>query len=102
MCKKRAHREAGEKPAETTEDERLNESNDVEESPALHGNTVAGEEYGDGAVESHGESEDKEPAPVPQPDTVVDVGTVVVKLSHTTVADSGIIIVIIVEIIRDI
>ena len=93
MCKKRAHREAGEKPAETTEDERLNESNDVEESPALHGNTVAGEEYGDGAVESHGESEDQEAASVPQTDTVVDVGTVVVKLSHAPVTDSGMIVI---------
>ena len=100
---KKAHREPGEKPAETTEDESLNESDDIEKSPALHSNAVAGEEYRDGAVESHGESEDKEPAPVPQPDTVVDVGTVVVKLSHTTVADSGIIIVILIlTIIRNI
>ena len=60
----KAHREAWEKPAETTEDERLNESNDIEESPALHSNAVAGEEDGDGAVESNGESEDQEPTSV--------------------------------------
>ena len=83
--------EAGEKPAKATEDERLNESNDVEQSPALHSNAVAGEEYGDGAIESHGESEDQEPASVPQSNTVVDVGTVVVKLSYTPVTDSEII-----------
>ena len=90
MSIKLTYSEAGEKPAETTEDERLNESNDIEESPALHSNTVAGEEYRDGAVESHGESEDQEPSSVPQSDTVVDVGTVVIKLSHTPVADSAV------------
>ena len=87
---KKAHREPGEKPAETTEDESLNKSDDIEKSPALHSNTVAGEEYRDGAVESHGESEDQEPSSVPQPDTVVDVGTVVIKLSHTPVTDSAV------------
>ena len=87
---KKAHRETGEKPAETTEDERLNESNDIEESPALHSNTVAGEEYCDGAVESHGESEDQEPTSVPESHTIVDIRTVVVKLSHTSVTDSAV------------
>jgi len=81
---------AREKPAQATEDERLNESNDVEQSPALHSNAVAGEEYRDGAVESHGESEDQEPTSVPETDAVVDVGTVMVKLGYTPITDSAV------------
>lgn len=57
------HRESGEQPAEATEYEGLDESDDVQEPPALHGDAVAGEEDGDGAVDRHGESEHQEPAP---------------------------------------
>ena len=47
------HGEAGEEPAESTEDESLDQPDDVEQLPALNGDAVDGEEDCDGAVDSH-------------------------------------------------
>ena len=48
---------------------------------------VEGEEDGDGAVDCDGEREQQEPAAVPQPNAVVDVGAVVVELASDVEAE---------------
>ena len=57
------HGEAGEEPAESTEDESLYQPDDVEQLPALNGDAVDGEEDCDGTVDSHWKRKDQEPAP---------------------------------------
>lgn len=79
-----------EKPAQAAEDKSLNQSDDVEKSPALDSDTVAGEEDGDGAVNSHGHGEHQEPASVAETHAVVDVGAVMIKLSNTPVTDPAV------------
>ena len=81
------HCKSWEEPAQPTEDEGLNKSDDVEKSPALDCDAVAGEEDGDGAVDSHSHGEDQEPASIAETHTVVDVGAVMVKLGNTSVTD---------------
>merc|ERR1719471_511281 len=83
-------REARQEPAQTTEDESFNETNDVEESPTLHSDAVASKEYSDGAVDSDRHGEHQEPASVAQTNTVVDVGTMMIKLSNTPVTDPAV------------
>ena len=81
------HRKAGEKPSKTTEDESFNETDDVEQSPTLDSNAVAGKEDCDGAVDGDRHGEHQEPSSVAETNTVVDVGTMMVKLSHAPVTD---------------
>ena len=57
--------EAREKPAQATEDESLDEADDVEQLPAFHVDAVDGEEDGDRAVDRHGQREHKEPSTIP-------------------------------------
>ena len=85
------HCKSWEEPAQPTEDEGLNKSDDVEKSPALDCDAVAGEEDGDGAVHGDGECEHEEPASVAEAHAVVDVGAVMVKLGNTPVTDPRIV-----------
>ena len=85
------HCKSREKPAKATEDQGLNQPDDVEKSPALDRDAVAGEEDRDRAVDGHGHGEHEEPAPVAETHAVVDVGAVVVKLGNTSVADPNIV-----------
>ena len=57
--------EAREKPAQATEDESLDEADDVEQLPAFHVDAVDGEEDGNGAVDCHGQCKHKEPSAIP-------------------------------------
>lgn len=86
------HSKSWEEPAQPTEDESLDKTDDVEKSPALDCDAVAGEEDGDGAIHGDGESEDEEPAAVTEAHAVVDVGAVMVKLGNTPVTNPRIII----------
>ena len=57
--------ESREKPSKTTEDESLDEADDVEQLPAFHVDAVDGEEDGDRAVDGDGQREHKEPPTIP-------------------------------------
>ena len=58
--------ESREKPSKTSEDESLDEADDVEQLPAFHIDAVDGKEYGDGTVDGDGQREHKEPSTIPE------------------------------------
>ena len=58
--------EAREKPSKATEDESLDEADDVKKLPAFHVDAVDGKEDGDRAVDGHRQREHKEPSTVPE------------------------------------
>lgn len=72
---------ARQEPTEAAKDEGLNEANDVEQLPALDTDAIESKEDGDGAVDCHTQGEGEKPAPVSKSHTVVDVRTVMIKLS---------------------
>jgi len=82
--------ESWEKPSKTAEDERFDKTDDVEKLPTLNIDAVDGKEDGDGAVDRHGQGEHKEPATIPESNTVVDIGAVMVKLGNATVTDPAV------------